>query len=115
MLEFFVKITFANNPSKIVTNQREFEKAATWITFEILFVGVPLSKNKSRKNPAQMMATLKIKWRNSSITEYDSWLMPTIANDEIIAIIAEVLYEDGFNSVKYHLLWISVTLSSLIN
>ena len=41
--------------------------------------------------------------------------MPTIANDEIVAIIAEVLYEDGFNSVKYHLLWISVTLSSLIN
>jgi len=29
MVEFLLKITFANNPSKIVTNQREFEKAAT--------------------------------------------------------------------------------------
>ena len=41
--------------------------------------------------------------------------MPIIPNDAIIEIAAEVLYEDGFNSVKYHLLCISVTLSSLMN
>lgn len=30
--------------------------------------------------------------------------MPIIPIDAIIAIIADVLYEDGFKSVKYHLL-----------
>ena len=91
MLAFLLKILFAKTPSKIVTNQREFEKAATWITFEILFVGVPLSKNKSRTNPTLMMTTFRIKWMSSSVSENDAWLIHIIANDEIIEIIAEVL------------------------
>jgi hypothetical protein len=41
--------------------------------------------------------------------------MPTIPSDAIMEIAAEVLYEDGFKSVKYHLLCMSLTLSSLIN
>jgi hypothetical protein len=49
--EFLPKMVFANIPNKIVTNYNELEKAATWMTFVILFVGVPLRRNKSRKNP----------------------------------------------------------------
>jgi hypothetical protein len=41
--------------------------------------------------------------------------MPIIPSDAIMEIAAEVLYEDGFKRVKYHLLCMSVTLSSLIN
>lgn len=68
--EFLPKILFVNNPNKIVTSQNKLEKAATWITFEILFVGVPLSRNKSRKNPKVVMPTAKTKCIANSVRVY---------------------------------------------
>ena len=61
------------------------------------------------------MPTAKTECIVNSARVYETWLIPIIAIDAIIAITADVLYEDGFKSVKYHLLWMSVTLSSLIN
>ncbi len=58
---------FANNPNKIVTSQRELEKAATWMTFEILFVGVPFSKNRSRKKPPTVIPVAMTKWVINSV------------------------------------------------
>jgi hypothetical protein len=54
-------MVFANIPNKIVTNHNELEKAATWMTFVILFVGVPLRRNKSKKNPAIVIPIAKSK------------------------------------------------------
>jgi hypothetical protein len=59
--EFLPKMVFANIPNKIVTNHNELEKAATWMTFVILFVGVPLRRNKSKKNPAIVIPIAKSK------------------------------------------------------
>ena len=53
---------FANIPNKIVTNHSELEKAATCMTFVILFVDVPLRRNKSKKNPAVVIPIAKTKW-----------------------------------------------------
>ena len=54
-------MVFANIPNRIVTNHSELEKAATWMTFVILFVGVPLRRNKSKKNPAVVIPIAKSK------------------------------------------------------
>jgi hypothetical protein len=64
--EFLPKILFANIPNKIVTIHRELEKAATCMTFVILFVGVPLRRNKSKKKPAIVIPIARIKWNSSS-------------------------------------------------
>lgn len=64
--EFLLKILFANIPNKIVTIHRELEKAATCMTFVILFVGVPLRRNKSKKKPAIVIPIASIKWNSSS-------------------------------------------------
>jgi hypothetical protein len=59
--EFLPKILFDNIPNEIVTNHSELEKAATCITFVILLVGVPLRRNKSRKNPAVVIPIARTK------------------------------------------------------
>ena len=48
--EFLANMLFANIPNNIVTNHSELEKAATCMTLLILLVGVPLRRNKSKKN-----------------------------------------------------------------
>jgi hypothetical protein len=64
--EFLPKILFAKIPNKTVTNHKELEKAATCMTFVILFVGVPLRRNKSKKKPAIVIPIARIKWNASS-------------------------------------------------
>ena len=70
--EFLQKILFVNNHKKIVTSQNELEKAATWITIEILCVGVPLSRIKSRKNPTVVMPTAKTECIVNSVRVYET-------------------------------------------
>jgi hypothetical protein len=50
----------------IVTNHNELEKAATCMTFVILLLGVPLRRNKSKKNPAIVIPNAITKWIVSS-------------------------------------------------
>lgn len=59
--ESLAKILFANIPNKIVTNQSELEKAATCMTLVILLVGVPLRRDKSKKNPAIVIPIARTK------------------------------------------------------
>jgi hypothetical protein len=64
--EFLPKILFARIPNMIVTNHNELEKAATCMTFVILLLGVPLRRNKSKKNPAIVIPNAITKWIVSS-------------------------------------------------